>query len=206
MLRKIAVVAALAVAGYGAEKADYDAVRQGQLPPGWSVVSNHKWEVHADKTAPSHPNILEGPSGVLTQGEPPIAIFDKVSCKDGDLSVKFRIDGSRKDNAAGIVWRYQDTNNFYLLSLNAEAGNVVLHRVRNGVSEVVSSGIREDIRAGQWHLVKVAFRGPKVQVFFGNRSLFSTEDAGLSNPGRTGLWVKGPGGADFDDFRIDKKG
>jgi hypothetical protein len=206
MMKRLAVIAALAVAGYGAESADYDAARQGQLPPGWSVVSNNKWEVRADKTAPSHPNILQAPLALAAESEPPIALFDKVVCKDGDLSVKFRIDGGRKGNAAGIVWRYQDPNNFYLLSLNADEGNVVLRRVRNGVSEVVSSGIREDIRAGQWHLVKVAFRGPKVRVFFGNRSLFSADDSGISSPGRTGLWVKGARGADFDDFRIDKKG
>lgn len=206
MLTKVAVLAVLVVAGYGAESADYDAARQGQLPPGWSTASGKKWEVRADKTAPSHPNVFLSPAEPPVEGESPIAIFDKVVCKDGDLSVKFRIDGSHPSDAAvGIVWRYQDAGNFYLLSLTDE-GNVVLHRVRNGVSEVVSSGGREEIRPGQWHLVKVAFRGPKIQVFFGNRSLFTADDAGLSAPGRTGVWVKGAHVAAFDDFRIDKKG
>jgi len=206
MLRILAVLAVLAAAGYGAESADYDAARQGQLPPGWSTVSNKKWEVRADKTAPSHPNVLLSPSQPSAEGESPIAIFDKVICKDGDLSVKFRIDGSNgTDAAVGVVWRYQDVSNFYLLSMNDE-GNVVLHRMRNGVSEVVSSGGREEIRPGQWHLVKVAFRGPRIQVFFGNRSLFTADDSGLLAAGRTGVWVRGAHVAAFDDFRVDKKG
>jgi hypothetical protein len=206
MLRKVAVLAVLAVASYGAESADYDAVRQGQLPPGWSTVSGNKWEVRADKTAPSHPNVLLSPAGFSAEGDPPIALFDKVVCKDGDLSVKFRLDDTHRGNAAvGVVWRYQDPGNFYLLSMNDE-GNVVLHRVRNGVSDVVSSGGREEIRPGQWHLVKVAFRGPRIQIFFGNRSLFTADDSGLPGPGRTGVWVKGAHVAAFDDFRIDKKG
>jgi len=206
MLRTLAVVALLTVAGHGAESADYDAVRQGQLPPDWSAVSGNKWEVRMDKTAPSHPNVLLSPATPPAEGDPPIALFDKVICKDGDLSVKFRIDGShRADAAVGVVWRYQDASNFYLLSMNDE-GNVVLHRVRNGVSEVVSSGGREEIRPGQWHLVKVAFRGPRIQVFFGNRSLFTADDSGLSAAGRTGVWVRGAHVAAFDDFRIDKKG
>ncbi|HVW09339.1 MAG TPA: hypothetical protein VHC90_12195 [Bryobacteraceae bacterium] len=204
MLMKFAIMAALVIAGYGAESANYDAARQGQLPPGWSTASNNKWEVRADKTAPSHPNVLLSPPATGTEGEPPIAIFDKVICKDGDLSVKFRIDGSHRGAAAGIVWRYQDPNNFYLLSLNDD-GNVVLHRVRNGVSEVISSGGKQDIRPGQWHLIKVAFRGPRVQVFLGNRSLFTADDSGLPAAGRTGVWVKGAHAAAFDDFRIDKK-
>jgi hypothetical protein len=205
MLRKLAVLVVLAVACYGAESSDYDAVRQGQLPPGWSAVYGKKWEVRADDTAPSHPNVLLSPAAPPVEGEPPIALFDKVVCKDGDLSVKFRIDGShRADAAVGVVWRYQDAANFYFLSMNDE-GNVVLHRMRNGVSEVVASGGREEIRAGQWHLVKVAFRGPRIQVFFGNRRLLTSDDAGLSAAGRTGLWVRGAHVAAFDDFRIDKK-
>ena len=149
---------------------------------------------------------------------PPLALFDKIVCRDGDLSVKFRIDagqsGNQHGNAAGIVWRYQDLNNYYLLTLSADDRNIVLRRIQKGVSEVISTsggkrasvGVAEDIRAGQWHVVKVAFRGPKVQVFFGNRSVFTAEDSGILTPGRTGLWAKGTKGAAFDDFRIDRKG
>ena len=119
MLRTYVILIALglpAFAALGAESADYDAVRQGQLPPGWSAPGSHKWEVRSDKTAPSHPNVFQGAATGASESEPPLALFDKVVCRDGDLSVKFRIDGSQHGNAAGIVWRYQDPNNFYLLS------------------------------------------------------------------------------------------
>ena len=213
-MHKFVIIASLAIAGFGAESADYDAARQGQLPPGWSSPSSHKWEVRSDKTAPSHPNVLRGESTPDKDSEAPLAVFNKVVCRDGDLSVKFRIDGGQGGNAAGIVWRYQDPNNYYLLSLSADERNVVLRRVRSGVSEVVAAsggkpaavGVSEDIRPGQWHVVKVAFRGPKVTVYFGNRSLFTADDSGILTAGRTGLWVKGAKGAAFDDFRIDKKG
>jgi hypothetical protein len=212
-MRTLIVAAALTVLAYGAENVNYDAARKGQLPVGWSAPAAHDWEVRPDKTAPSGPNVLEGASSSATS-EPPLALYDKVVCRDGDLSVKFRIDGSQGGNAAGIVWRYQDPNNYYLLSLSADEGNIVLRRIRNGVAEVVSTsggkpatvGVAENIRAGQWHIVKVRFRGSKVEVFFGNRSVFTADDSGLPGPGRTGLWAKGTKGASFDDFRIDKKG
>jgi hypothetical protein len=213
-MHKFVIVALLAIPAFGAASADYDAVRQGQLPPGWSAPTSHKWEVRSDKTAPSHPNILQGESANATESEPPLALYDRVVCRDGDLSVKFRIDGGQRGNAAGIVWRYQDPNNYYLLSLSSDDKSIVLHRIHNGVTEVVSTsggrpapiGVAEDIRAGQWHVIKVAFRGSKVRVFFGNRSIFTADDSGLLGAGRTGLWVKGAKGASFDDFRIDKKG
>ena len=209
-MHKLVLIAILSAASFGAESANYDATRQGELPSGWSTAPSHEWGVRSDKTAPSHPNVFKGAPAASGQSTP-LAVFDKVVCKDGDLSVKFRIDGSQHGNAAGIVWRYQDPNNYYLLTLNADDKSIVLHRVRNGVSEVISTSKRaggeaEDIRPGQWHVVKVAFRGSKVQVFFGNRILFTADDSGILSAGKTGLWAKGAGGAVFDDFRIDKKG
>ena len=212
MSNGLVIALALIVLGSGAENVNYDAARQGQLPSGWSAPA-HEWEVRSDKTAPSHPNVLQSASGATAESAPPLALFDKVVCRDGDLSVKFRIDGSQHGNAAGVVWRYQDPNNYYLLRLSADDKNIVLEHVHNGVVKVISTsggkpapvGVSEDIRPGQWHVVKVSFRGPKVQVFFGNRSIFTAEDSGNLNAGRTGLWAKGANGAAFDDFRIDKK-
>ncbi len=207
---KFVIFAAVTLAGFSAESTNYDAARQGQLPPGWSAPASHKWEVRSDKSAPSHPNVLQGAASASGQSEP-LAVFDKVVCRDGDLSVKFRIDGSDRGGAAGIVWRYQDLNNYYLLSLSADDKKISLQRVRNGVAEVIPvsndkrAGTSDDIRPGQWHVVKVAFRGSKVQVFFGNRSIFTADDSGILTPGKTGLWSKGSKGAVFDDFRIDKK-
>ncbi len=212
-MRSILLLAvSLSSVGFGAESVNYDSMRQGHLPPGWSSPSAQKWEVRSDRTAPSHPNVLRGAMG--SSGEPgsPLALFEKVVCRDGDLSVKFRIEGSSRGNAAGIVWRYQDANNYYLLSLSADEKDIVLRHVKNGVAELVSTtgsksgGVGDAIQPGQWHVVKVAFRGPNVQVFFGNRSLFTAKDSGILTPGKTGLWFRGAGGAVFDDFRIDKKG
>jgi hypothetical protein len=205
----IAVAVALSVVGFGAENVNYDSVRQGELPPGWSRHAASKWEVRADKTAPSHPNVLQG--GSSDEADAP-AVFDKVICRDGDLSVKFRIAAGQHGNAAGVVWRYQDENNYYLLRLSTDEESIVLEHVRNGVAERIPAIVGKrpipglDIKTGQWHVVKVIFRGENVRVFFGNRSLFTAQDSGLLNAGKTGLWAKGATGVAFDDFRIDKKG
>ena len=214
MSNGLVIALALAILGSGAENVNYDAARQGQLPAGWSAPAAHGWEVRSDKTAPSHPNVLLGASGAAAESGPPLALFDKVVCRDGDLSVKFRIDGRQHGNAAGIVWRYQNAGNYYLLRLSADDRNIVLEHVQNGVPKIISTsggkpapvGVSEDIRPGQWHVIKVSFRGPKVQVFFGNRIVFTAADSGDLTAGRTGLWARGANGAAFDDFRIDKKG
>jgi hypothetical protein len=178
-------------------------------------VDAARWEIRLDSTAPSRPNVLAQVSGAAVDSEFPLAIFDKVICRDGDLSVKFKIaSGPRRVKTAGIVWRYQDPRNYYLLHFSVDEKNIVLFRVENGQTHAIpvsgarpgTFGIAHDLKAGQWYVAKVIFRGTGIRVFFGNRQLFQATDDTLDVPGKTGVWTRGGTIASFDDFRIDKKG
>jgi len=214
----LAAATVLSFLGFGADNVNFDAVSPGHPPPNWSFVSRSanpvRWEVRHDPGAPSRGNVLEKVTPGSAEGDNPVAVFDKDICRDGDLSVKFRIDGGGRTRTTGIVWRYIDSNNFYLLHFSADQRNIVLFRVRNGKYEPIpvagakpgSFGVPHDIRVGQWYVVKVMFRGPQIHVLFGNRRLFEAQDSLLSEPGRMGVWTRGRTTASFDDFRVDKKG
>jgi hypothetical protein len=204
--------------GFSADSVNFDTLKPGAAPPDWSFISTRggeraRWEIRRDPTAPSRGNVLEQVSGAPGQFDFPVAIFDKVVCRDGDLSVKFRIHGGRAGRTAGLVWRYQDRDNYYLLHFSAAEKNIVLFRVKDGKAQAVPAvgsrpgafGVSHDIRIGQWYVARVIFRGPKVRVLFGNRHLFEIEDATLLAAGKTGVWTKGRTTASFDDFRIEGK-
>jgi hypothetical protein len=207
----------LSFLGFGGDNVNFDTVKPGSPPPFWSFISRPanpvRWEVRHDPGAPSRGNVLEKVTPGAAETDNPVAVFDKEVCRDGDLSVKFRIDGGGRTRTMGIVWRYQDPNNYYLLHFSADQKNIVLFSVRNGKYQPVpiegakpgSFGITHDIRVGQWYVVKVMFRGPQIRVLFGNRRLFEADDNQLPDPGRTGLWTRGRTTASFDDFRVDKK-
>jgi len=214
----LTLAAFLAIWGFGQDSVNFDAVKPGTTPPNWTFLSTRpqtgtRWEVRYDRTAPSRGNVLEKSESSIVEGDSPIAVFDKVVCRDGDLSVKFRIDGSGKSHTAGIVWRFVDQNNYYLLHFSADQKNIVLLRVLNGKREAVPltsdrrtlTWLSHDINVGQWYVAKVSFRGDKIRGFFGNRQLFEASDAGLTGPGKTGVWTRGRTTASFDDFRIDNK-
>lgn len=198
---------------------NFDAFQPGAAPRGWTVspsgTSGHSWwRVRSDPTAPSRGNVLEqtaaGPAGHAD----PVAVFDTVVCRDGDLSVKFRIEPSGTGGTAGIVWRYQDAGNYYLLDFSSGQKKIALYRVENGVRHALrirgarSEGFAmpHDVKAGQWHVARVSFRGDAIKVYFGNRRLFEAQDAGLQGAGKTGVLTSGATAAAFDDFRIEKKG
>jgi hypothetical protein len=220
MRAHLAAATILSFFGFGADSVNFDGVKPGTPPPNWSFIArpanNVRWEVRHDPAAPSRGNVLEKVTPGTMDGDNPVAVFDKDPCRDGDLSVKFRIDGGGRTptRTAGIVWRYQNPNNYYLLHFSADQKNIVLFSVVNGRYRPVpivggqpgTVGVAHDIRVGQWYVVKVMFRGSQVRVLFGNRRLFEADDKQLDLSGRTGVWTRGRTSASFDDFRVDKKG
>jgi hypothetical protein len=191
---------------------NFDNLPPGTMPPHWTPAQpGEKLWVQRDPTAPSRPNVFDQSSSGSHQAVFPL-LYDAVICRDGDLSVKFKITGGRAEQTAGIVFRYQDQNNYYLLNFSVDHKKIRLIRVMNGqletvraVGQVDAEGLPHDLKAGQWYVAKVIFRGPHLRILFGNRKLFEVQDAKLLNAGKTGVWTSGQTQASFDDFRIDRK-
>ena len=121
-----------------AEIVAFDSAKAGMAPTGWTVAMTHtggapKWEILRDDSAPSKPNVLAQTSMDSTGGRFPLAIYDRATVRDGIVSVKFKAVSGRVDQGAGLVWRYRDANNYYIVRANALENNVVLYKgVQNG--------------------------------------------------------------------------
>ena len=85
-----------------------------------------EWVVKSDPTAPSQPNVLAQMSADSTGYRFPLAIADEGSFQDLEISVKFKPVSGSGDQAAGLIWRLKDANNYYIVRANALEQNVVL--------------------------------------------------------------------------------
>jgi hypothetical protein len=94
--------------------------------------ANSEWLVKADPTAPTQPNVLAQISADDTDYRFPLVIADEGSFRDLEMSVKFKPVSGNGDQAAGLVWRLKDANNYYIVRANALEDNVVLYKVENG--------------------------------------------------------------------------
>ena len=81
----------------------------------------------------------EGTNKYLAQVDPddtrarfPVAVVSDLSAADVDLSVRFKPVSGRVDQAAGLVWRFQNEDNYYIVRANALENNVVLYKVEKG--------------------------------------------------------------------------
>jgi len=212
---------ALLLAGWGlasmsgAETIRFDSSRPGSLPVGWTVAMTHtgeapKWEVRHDSSAPSKPNVLAQLSADRTDARFPMAILNTVNFRDGEVSVKFKTVAGKTDQAAGLVWRYRDANNYYLVRANALENNIVLYKVENGKRVSIAPkgrppatyGVRHRIPVRTWNVLKIRFKKSRFEVYFDHRKVFESEDFTFTQPGKVGLWTKADSVTYFDDFQV----
>ena len=191
-----------------AQTANFDNDTLGAAPRGWVCTQTGrgagKWTVEKDATAPSKPNVLKQ-SGTATY---PVALKeDGVVIKDGFAEVKFKAVAGSEDRAAGLVWRAQDANNYYVVRANALEDNVVLYKTVNGARsslDIVGRrggyGVKMPVPANQWHALRVEFTGNRFKAVFNGKLLFEVEDGTFAQPGMVGLWTKADSVTLFDDF------
>lgn len=218
MKRLLAVLVLFAAVSAAAQVINFDSDKTGALPPGWTQAMTHQggapnWVVMKDDTAPSKPNVLAQTSNDPTDGRFPLAILEKANFKDGEVSVNFKAISGRVDQAAGIVWRYRDPNNYYIVRANADENNVVLYKVQNGRRSALAPkgtpsgtyGIKHKVPSQTWSNLRVTFNGPLFTVYFNGQKLFDLEDTTFTEAGKVGLWTKSDSVTHFDDFNIVQK-
>ncbi len=215
MLKRVAWYLVFAAVALYAETVNFDKAKAGALPPGWSSAMTHqggapKWEVLQDSTAPSPPNVLAQLSNDATGGRFPLAICDSSNLKDGEVSVKFKPVSGKGDQAAGVVWRYRDPDNYYIARTNALENNVVLYKVEKGQRISLAPkgtpsktyGVTHKVPSGVWGTLRVTFQGPVFIVYANGAKLFEVDDTTFTGSGKVGVWTKADSVTYFDDFEF----
>jgi hypothetical protein len=183
-----------------------------ELPKGWQSgitgQGSAKWEVVGDDSAPSRPNVLRQ-SGRATFCW---AAKTDERLKDGFAEVKFKPVSGKEDQAGGLVFRFTDANNYYVVRANALESNVVLYKTVNGQrsslqvkGRTLGYGVDAKVPGGQWNTLRVEFAGKLFTVFCNGKKLFQVEDETLKEPGAVGVWTKADSVTLFDDFTFGRK-
>jgi hypothetical protein len=99
---------------------NFDTLETGKPPAGFSTALTGgggpvSWIVQEDSTAPSSDKVLAQTSSDTTDFRFPLCVYESLTAKDVEVSVKFKPVSGKVDQAAGIVWRYQDKDNYYIV-------------------------------------------------------------------------------------------
>ena len=200
-MKKACITAAsiFAASAAFAETINFDSDSPGALPAGWEQGVTGKgaprWAVKADASAPSKPNVLEQ-SG---SGTFPWCVLRKTSVENGFVEVRFKPMSGSEDQAGGIIWRWQDGNNYYVARANALENNVSLYHTTHGRRNTLKY-VDAPVAKNAWHTLRVEFSGKRIKVALDGKTYIEQEDAHMTGAGAVGLWTKADSVTAFDDF------
>lgn len=210
----IVLTAGGTVASGETRKIDFTADAAGQAPKGFlfghtaKAGAPGKWVIQQDGTN----KVLAQTDADSTRSRFPVAVLADVTAGDVDLSVRFRPVSGRVDQAAGLVWRYRDEDNYYIVRANALEDNVVLYKVEKGKrtdlpvkGEGRTYGKKAEVPAGQWSTLRVVATGPRFEVYLNGTKLYEVEDATFPQAGKVGVWTKADSVTQFDDLTVVTK-
>jgi hypothetical protein len=132
--------------------------------------------------------------------------------KDGFAEVKFKPLRGKEDQAGGLVFRFRDADNYYVVRGNALEGNVVLYKTVNGKrsslqvkGRMFGYGLDAKVTKNKWNALRVDFVGALFTVSLNGSKLFEVEDATMKDAGGVGVWTKADSVTLFDDFTYGNK-
>ena len=199
--------AAAEVASFGEQKA-------GEAPKGMTCALTGqgrpgRWVIQQDEGAPSKPLVLAQTDGDPTGYRFPHCVVDGLMAQDLTLSVRFKPISGGGDRAGGLVWRYRDADNYYVVRANALEGNVVLYKVEKGKRTDLplkgagrTYGMKAAVPSGAWSELKVVAKGILFEAYLNGQKLYQVEDATFTEPGRVGVWTKADSVTCFDDLKV----
>jgi hypothetical protein len=202
----------VAVQVHGATRTvDFSDDAAGQPPRGFAFFHTAKvgapgrWVVQVEGTN----RVLAQTEADRTRARFPIALLTDISAADVDLTVRFKPVSGRIDQAAGLVWRAQNEDNYYIVRANALENNVVLYKVEGGKrtdlpvrGEGRTYGKKAPVPSSQWSTLRVVAVGPLFEVHLNGAKLFEVEDATFTQAGKVGVWTKADSITHFDDLKI----
>ncbi len=184
----------------------------GSLPASWSEYFGGRGK-HTDWkiTSLDSNKVMEQVSSDNPNNHFNIVVYDSLQAKDVELTVKFKALTGHFDQGGGLIWRFKDKNNYYVVRANPLEDNVVLYKVENGrrsslpvMGKLISYGVKVKNLDKNWHTLRLVAKGNLFTVYLDGKELFQVKDNTFTNAGKIGLWTKSDAVTAFDDLQVKK--
>ena len=183
----------------------------GSLPKGWTAAKTGKgegsvWKVVADETAPSKKGHVLAQTAASPKALFNLCVADDTRFKDLEMTVSFKPVKGAIDQGGGLVWRYQDADNYYVARFNPLEGNARLYKVVAGARKQLAT--EEDLKAdaGKWHTLTIKMNGDRIECLLNGKKHLEAKDDTFTKAGKVGLWTKADAQTYFDNFQIQDLG
>jgi hypothetical protein len=162
-----------------------------------------RWVVQSDPSAEDGAKVVAQVDADPTDYRYPVALVEGRTVKNGRISAQVKMMKGKVDQAAGLVFRYRDANNYYMARANALENNVRLYKVVGG-KRIQIGGWDGEVSANDWHFLAVDAHGETIKVSWDRYPVIRVNDRTFGRPGLVGLWTKADSITRFDDLLVIK--
>jgi len=128
----------------------------------------------------------------------PMFLYENEEFGDFKLSLRIKLVSGKKEQMAGVAFRYQDDKNYYYIRASALGNSFYFFKVVDGIRSA-PIGIRTNINQGEWLKMSVACTGSHIDASLdGIASIPTLMDTSFSG-GKIGFWTKSDSVAHFTD-------
>lgn len=209
----------VALSASGAEKFfDFSKSEAGKIPAGFrSTLAGEgkpgNWQVIMDDVPPLlSPLTDKAPAvtrrAVLAQldADPtderfPMLVFEEETFADFTLTTRFKLVSGETEQMAGIVFRYRDAKNFYVIRVSGLGRNVAFYKVINGL-RTDPIRVEATVPTGEWQELSIECRGNQTICMLNGKKALPTLTDNSNEPGLIGYWTKSDAVTYFADTRI----
>ena len=177
------------------------------MPTGWKVAQTGakakpaKWEVIADATAPSAPHVVAVTQTQNTGDTFNLLVAEGPRLKDLSLEGKVKAVSGKKNQGCGLIWRAQDSNNYYLARWTPLSNNFRVYCIKDGKPRRLANlNVKVDRKA--WHTIHVEHQGDKIVASLDGQKPIEINDTTFAKAGMIGLCTKADAAAAFDDVQV----
>ena len=126
----------------------------------------------------------------------------KETFDDFTLTTKFKLVEGVAEQMAGVVFRYQDEKNFYVMRASGFGNNVRFYKVVAGLrSEPIGPNVPIERQA--WHELKVECRGNKITGWLNGQLIIPELMDTSFRAGKVGFWTKSDSVSHFTDTKLN---
>jgi len=130
-----------------------------------------------------------------------VAVLSGAQYQDVEVSVRVKATGGSR--SAGLVFKYQDALNHYVVQLDLAKQEVAIYRVSSGNRIRLEREDDLELDPEAWHALKVLQEDGEIRVYLGGIRVFDDRDRPSRGPAGVGVWVSGDTTCLFDDFRVE---
>jgi hypothetical protein len=193
----------------GQTPAGFHSALAGPEQPGeWKVIEDEVPSQFPPLTGKApvimHQSVLAQLSQDADDNRFPLLIYDGETFKDFKLTTRFKIVSGVAEQMAGIVFRFQNESNFYVVRASALGHNLRFYKMVNG-QFVDPFTLGTNIAVGVWHTLTVQCEGIQINCRLDDALTMPLQVPTTFATGKIGFWTMSDAVSYFGDTTIDYK-